>query len=268
MPDEIVTTQPDIPVESGVVQPSENLEELHVDESPDPASMQAEIEELRRKKEKYEADAKYWREQKARDRAEYFREKGQPPQQAPPAPQEPKEPQVEDFQDYNAYVSALADFRADRKIMAWERKKAEDQSRQTAQGKLIAFSEKLHEGLEMYEDFDQVISDPSATHMNNMVVSILMDLDNPAPVAYYLNKNRAEGIAISRMTPYQAALAINKVEAEIGKLGGGKTTPKTVTNAPPPINPVGSRESGTKDPEKMTGKEYEKWLRERGVKMY
>ena len=100
-----------------------------------------------------------------------------------------------------------------------------------------------------------------------MIAAILSELDNPSDVAYYLARNRAEGLAISRLQPVAAVKAIARIESEIAKT---LSTPgKGSSNAPPPIKPLGSGESfQEKNPEKMTQREYERWRKEQGVKYF
>lgn len=260
--EEIIVTSPESPpAATGETPPTETH---HVDEPPDPTRLQAEIEELQRKREKAEADAKYWREQKARERAEFFKGKEQPAPQPPVIPQEPK---LADFEDYDKYVAALVDWKTDQKKKEWEIERANRDSMIERTQKAQTFQQKLAEGAERYEDFERTVFDQSAPFSNGMV-EILMELDNPADVAYYLARNRSEAISISRMTPFQAGKAISKIEAEVGKTLAANNDKKKITGAPPPITPLGSRETSEKDPEKLTGKEYEAWLRGRGVKMF
>jgi len=67
--------------------------------------------------------------------------------------------------------------------------------------------------------------------------------------------NRAEAIKISRMTPIAAAREIAKIEVEIAKAveqqPPGARKPSNISNAPPPIKPIGSGKSFEKDLEKM-----------------
>jgi hypothetical protein len=103
-----------------------------------------------------------------------------------------------------------------------------------------------------------------------MIVDILSECDHPADVAYYLAKNRIEGVAISRMTPLKAAREIAKLELKIANNPTPPTpTPKKTTSAPPPINPIAGGTGGIdKDPNKMTQKEYEQWRISRGARRF
>jgi len=77
-----------------------------------------------------------------------------------------------------------------------------------------------------------------------------------------------EGVAISRMTPVKAARAIAQLEAKLA--ANPAPPPKKTTNAPPPIKPLGTSATAgiSKDPDKMTVKEFEAWRLSQGAKKY
>lgn len=246
------------------------------DEPPDPDKLKTEIEELAEKRRKAEEDAIYWRKQKAEARADYFRDRDRGGVQQPP-PQEPlpgvaPEPKPSDFEDYDKYVIALTDHRVKVARAEWERDAQRRQEQQSAQERGQALQAKLQEGFQKYADFEEVAFDRTATHITPMIVDILSDCDHPADVAYYLAKNRVEGVAISRMTPIKAAREIAKLEV---KLAGQANSPppappvRKVTAAPPPINPVVGGSAGiTKDPNKMSQKEFEQWRASQGARKF
>lgn len=247
--------------------------------APDPAKLKAEIEELENKRKKAEEDAIYWRKQKAESRDEYFRDRArdtqQPAASTPPASMIGSEPQPNNFDDYSAYVKALTDHRVKAAKAEWDREAERRNQEQSKRQRMESLNQKLQEGYTKYQDFEEVVFDRTATHISPMVVDILAECEFPADVAYYLNlpKNRVEGVAISRMTPVQAARAIAKIESKISS-GQPVNTPaqiqtKTPSKAPPPINPIGSKSSGlSEDPNKMTQKEYNKWRESQGARRY
>jgi hypothetical protein len=100
-----------------------------------------------------------------------------------------------------------------------------------------------------------------------MVMEALAETENPADIAYYLGKNQPKAVAISRMTPIAAARAIAQIEASLSGTPPQPPTKKTTT-APPPIKPVGSSNTVTKDPEKMTQAEYEAYRLAQGAKRF
>lgn len=244
-----------------------------VDETPDPAAMQAEIERLKKIQEKAKEDATYWRRQKAEARADYFkgREEPEKPEPQGPPPGVGAAPKVEDFEDYNEYVDALTDYKTEVKLAQWQQQQEQRERQRTQQERMQGLQTKLREGFEKYDDFEAVALDPTATHITPMVADILADCDHPADVAYYLAKNRVEGVAISRMSPIRAAREIAKIEYQLNSQqpAGAKPPGKKISKAPPPIKPVGSGPSAPeKDPEKMTLKEFAEWRESQGAKRY
>jgi len=273
--------EPETPPEAKAEQPlskaGERLPEGVVDEPPDPAAMQAEVERLREVKRKAEEDAKYWRQQKAEARADYFRDRDRgaaPPPVPPPAdvPGMAPEPKAADFTDYDQFVVALTDWRVRQARAQWEMESARKAQTEALQHRQENLKTKLQEGYQLYPDFEEVAFDRTASHITPMVVDILAECDHPADVAYYLAKNRVEGMAISRMTPLAAARAIAKLEDKLVASRAGTPAPtatnKPITKAPPPIKPVGGNAPVSKNPENMTQKEYEAWRRQQGARPF
>jgi hypothetical protein len=249
----------------------EKLPEGMVDEPPDPSALQAEVERLREVKKKAEEDASYWRRQKAEARADYFRDRDRGVQAPPPAdiPITAPEPKAADFTDYDQFVVALTDWRVKQARAQWESESQRKAQQEATLHRQENLKTKLQEGFQLYPDFEEVAFDRSASHITPMVVDILADCDHPADLAYYLAKNRVEGMAISRMTPLQAARAIAKLEDRIVATRASNPAPtKPTTKAPPPIKPLGSSATVSKDPDKMTQREYEEWRRSQGARPY
>jgi len=267
--------EPEAKAEQPLSKAGERLPEGMVDEPPDPSALQAKIDQLKEVQKKAEEDAKYWRQQKAEARAEYFRDRdrGAAPPPAPPPADIPgigPEPKAADFTDYDEYVKGLTDWRVKQARAQWEMESARKAQQEALQHRQENLKTKLQEGYQLYPDFEEVAFDRTASHITPMVVDILAECDHPADVAYYLAKNRVEGMAISRMTPLQAARAMAKLEDKIvaTRTGTPAPTTKPITKAPPPIKPVGSGAPVSKDPEKMTQKEYEQWRLSQGAKRY
>jgi hypothetical protein len=251
-------------------------EEKTVDETPNPEVLKSQIEQLKNQRKEAEEKALYWRKQKAEARAEYFRGDRVPeskPTLPPEVPGIGPEPKPSDFEDYDKYVAALTDHRVRKARVEWEMDTARKEQERNARQRSENLQTKLQEGYQKYPDFEEVAFDRSASHITPMIVDILADCEHPADLAYYLAKNRVEGISISRMTPIQAARAIAKLEAKLEGQPPQTPTPppqrKPTTGAPPPINPVGAGKSGIqRDPEKMTQKEYEQWRLSQGARKF
>lgn len=246
-----------------------------LDARPDPEALRKEIEDLQERRKKAEEDAIYWRKQKTEARAEYFKggREGERPAPSPEDPQLGAEPQPTDFEDYNKYVAALTDYRVKKARVEWDRDQQRRDQERSQQERLQNLHTKLQDGYQRYPDFEEVAFDRTATHITPMIVDILAECENPADVAYYLAKNRVEGVAISRMTPIRAAREIAKIEAKITGSPPPPPPPPTTkkrTDAPPPINPIGSGAASgvTKDPDKMSQREYEEWRRSQGARPY
>jgi len=265
--------EPAPPVVAGTQPPaSTGAAPAGVDITPDPAKLKAEIEELEKVRKKKEEEAIYWRKQKAEARADYFR--GREPIETKPVEPTPgvaAEPRPADFEDYDKFVAALTDHRVKAARAEWERDTQRRQQEQSQKERAENLRTKLAEGYTKFPDFEEVAFDRSATHITPMVVELLADCDHPADVAYYLAKNRVEGVAISRMTPIQAARALAKLELKLASEPSNPSPPSRKTsNAPPPISPIGGGGSAgvNKDPDKMTPKEFADWRKSQGARPY
>lgn len=183
-------------------------------------------------------------------------------------------PKEDDFENFDEYNEALLDWKVDKKL-AEQKAEAEAAKNEVREKELeTEFRTKLAEGEEKYADFGESISDPTVP-MHAGIVNLLRETDNPADVAYYLSKNRKECATISQMTSNRAAIAIGKIDArfeanpvkklpfnssDIKDVNGIEEPEKkkqSIPEAPAPITPIGSRETVTKDPDKMTQAEYE-----------
>ena len=194
-------------------------------------------------------------------------EAGELPEGVPPKPQE------DDFENYVDYVEALTDWKVDVKIAAMQTPGAPGAPEGEITPEDAEFQEKLAIGRTLHEDFDQVAFDATVPITHTMLEILKADCERPAEVAYYLGKNRAECQAIAGMTPTRAAIAISKIEAGIPAPAApppavdppAQTEPKrAVSSAPDPISATGSGMVITKDPSKMSQKEYEKWRSDGG----
>jgi len=261
----------EIPTEGADETPPADAEDQSppVDEPPDPAAMQADIEKLRKAREKAEADARYWRQEKARARADYFKDQRQPAQPPAAKPAEtPPEPNQDDYDDYDQYIRAQAAWQADRRVEAkvaqWQQEQQQQAQSQAYQEKMNNLQAKINEGIARFDDFEDVALSETVP-ITETVMEALAECEDPAGVAYYLGQNRTEAIQVARMSPLQAARKLAQIELELSTKQPNK---KTVTSAPPPIKPVGSSGSIEKDPDKMTQKEFEQWRISQGAKPY
>jgi len=260
---ELTNTSPEIEFVATDIVSTGTLPDGKVDLAPDPAALQADIDRLKDVREKAKADSEYWRRQKAEARADYFRSRNiQEPLTPPPPPPDQNAPRKEDFDDYDKFMEAKISHEVKKARTQWETDVEKKSSETAHQQRMTGLQKKIQEGIRKYADFEEVAMAPEVP-ITPVIVDILAESEIPHEVAYYLGRNRAEAIMISHMTPIQAARAIAKIEVEIAKAGNAppqNPNPPKITGAPPPINPVGSANPVTKDPEKMSPREFDDWL--------
>ena len=242
----------------------------HIDVEP---NLDEEIKAKQERLKKLQEDEKYWRKQKAEARADYFRSRGEP--RVEPTPTRPivsVEPRPEDFENYDLYNKALIDHRVAEKRKEWEAEQQQKKVKEEQETRMAILHQKMEEGYKKHEDFEEVALDP-VVPITPMIVEALTEFDEPDEIAYYLGKNRAEAIKISKMTPLRATRELTRIEFEIQKARAGNpppSGPKKITNAPPPIKPLNQGGTGgnEKPLDKMTQAEFEAEMERRTGRRY
>lgn len=177
-------------------------------------------------------------------------------------------PKIEDFDTIEDYEKASAAFSIDQRVndgirKALERKPGED----IEQAREVFKTQIQEDGPKAYNDFEQVVGDPKLP-ITHEIIDAVRETDNenvsPADLLYYLGKNPDETARLSRMSTIQVAKAIAKIEINLEAVKQKnpkeqKRPKKTVSTAPEPISPIDSTVIITKDPNKMTQREYEAW---------
>jgi hypothetical protein len=167
-----------------------------------------------------------------------------------------QEPKREAFRDDQAFLQAQVEHLAEKKAAEKlaERRKAEEAERRNE-----AFFEKAEKASERYPDFHAVVSNPNLP-ITDAMAEFIADSDHGGEVAYFLGKNPTKAAQIAQMSDVKAARELTRIETELAQ------PPKT-SNAPPPINPIGSnKSSGQKDPTDMSPSEFAKWRKEQIAK--
>ena len=175
-------------------------------------------------------------------------------------------PKIESFETIEAYDKARGQWEIDQRVNEGIRKATQGAPDQEAKEARINFvTEVFTGGKEIYPDFEQVVKNPAAPITIDIIDAIKefeSEKISPEDFFYYLGKNAAETVALSRMSPVQLGRAITKIETklEAAKASSPARKPiKTVSDAPPPIRPTDSTVIIHKDPAKMTQAEYEAW---------
>jgi hypothetical protein len=182
----------------------------------------------------------------AREQRKWERERVQPVvQQAPVTP--------EQFATNEDYVEALADQRAEQKLVEREQRKQQAEILET-------YHDKEEEVRAKYSDFEQVAYNPNLPITTVMAQSIQAS-DNGPEVAYHLGANPREAERISRLSPILQAKEIGKIEAQLA----ANPPVKKTSNAPSPISPVSARTTGTPsydttDPRSIKSMSTSEWI--------
>lgn len=150
-------------------------------------------------------------------------------------------PRMEQFSDIEEYGKAVDKYAREQAIKEYEANQRNQTAKQMQDALRAEWAKKAEEGSEKYEDFDQVVGELTpATPWS----AAIMEAENAADIAYYLGKHPAEVRAIMNLTPVGQIRAIGKLEA---KLMSEPAKPKTPSQAPAPIAPVGGKSGGASD---------------------
>lgn len=174
-------------------------------------------------------------------------------------PTRPK-PSKEEFDyDDDKYVDALTDWKIEQveaKRHA-EHRRIQDQQKQgqAAQAFESARVKTVEAGKAKHADFEQVVYALPPTILTQDLAVAIFETDAPEDVAYYLGKNPAEAAKVAALPPYKKAIALGRIEAKLS------TPERKTTTAPPPPNPVGGRETGKIDPDRLLKENPREWIR-------
>lgn len=177
-----------------------------------------------------------------------------------PKPSTEGKPKPEDFESWEAYYEKLADWKIDQRDKERETKSKDERLKNEFADKQKQYAAKADEFKAAQPDFDEVIESyegPLTPHMQQA----LLDSEMGPQIAYYVAQHPEEGEALAQMGVLALNKAIGRIEA---KLESGIKPALKVTQAPPPIKPVGkSSTNSTYNPYSAGGKddhdEYMRW---------
>lgn len=178
---------------------------------------------------------------------------------------QPSEKPVSDnFATYDEYLEALADFKAEQKIVEIDEKRRQAEIDNQHKSEIERQTERRHalldEGESKYVDFEEVVS-ASKLQIAEPAYLAILESDISSDLVYHLAKDTAEADRISKLSPYAQAKEIGKIE---DRLLAKK--PVIKSNAPPPISPVNGSKDFTKSLDDMSVAEYEAEARKRGAR--
>lgn len=177
-------------------------------------------------------------------------------QQSRPAPAEPPKelPPVDQFESVDAYAQALAEKKAQELVQQRELERQQAEL-------LESYSEREESAREKYEDFEQVVYNPSL-RVTTVMAQTIQASDVGPDIAYYLGSNPKEANRIANLSPFLQAKEIGKIEA---KLATNPPVVRQSTKAPEPIAPVTSARSNspafdTTDPRSLKSMSTSEWI--------
>jgi hypothetical protein len=169
------------------------------------------------------------------------------------APAVPKPDSFSSPEEADAYAEAVADRKAEELLAQRE---AERQRQETVD----AYHDREEQAREKYDDFEQVVYNPSLRITTVMAETIQTSEVGP-DLAYYLGSNPKEAQRIAKLPPYLQAKEIGKIEV---KLADNPPVKKT-SSAPAPITPVTARSTtapayDTTDPRSIKSMSTSEWI--------
>lgn len=157
-----------------------------------------------------------------------------------------QKPKAEAFETNAEYLEALADWKADQKLKAFEEKQSKERMKSDYQKQQLTVAEKYQEREKEFaktvEDYEDVLEEVSDFKPSIGLQECLLTSELGPQLAYNLAKNREELERINALSPLAQAREIGKLEAKLAK---PEKEIKKQTKAPPPINPIGSKSSAS-----------------------
>jgi hypothetical protein len=175
------------------------------------------------------------------------------------APVDIPKPKESDFEVYSDYLEALSDWKVDVKLRQREieqETRAQRESQKSAQEREAARQQELIEkGEEKYDDFEEVIK-ADRNEYSRAAYLAMLESDISADLLYHLASNPEEGKRIAALPAFAQAKEIGKLEDKLLAKPAKKQS-----NAPPPINPIGTgKASGNALSDDLP---IEEWMRRR-----
>jgi hypothetical protein len=233
--------------------PLENGEQAQPEDAPaKPKGAQKRIGELTHNWRSAERERDYWRDVATQS-------KQQPNNQPVEQPKESVPPTLEGVgYDEGRYQQAMAEWvqgnidkQVDQRLSAREQEAEKSKTQEQLAHQRAAFDAKSSDFAETKDDFYDVAyrNDLSVT---DSMAEALMAVEKGPEVLYHLGQNPGEADRISRLPPQMQALEIGRLEAKVSL-----PKAKTVSQAPPPIEPInGGGEPPAASPDKMTPEQW------------
>lgn len=165
------------------------------------------------------------------------------PQQQPQVQQTSDRPARDQFASDDDWVEAVTDWKLEKRD-----REAQQHQQAKQQQSVASKTESIYAEAQKIPGFDREAFDELP--LTPAIASALIDSEVSAKLMAHLAANPEETERIAGLSPARQAAEIGKLETKLA------SAPK-VSNAPPPIKPIGTKGSATNsDPSRMTMEEY------------
>lgn len=223
-------------------QPSQPGEQGEPGEAkPEQSGAVKELIAQRKKRQKAEQEAAYWRgvaEAKAATSSEQVATgKSQPVEQPQFDPNEPVAPDIRSYENYEDYEKAKDHYIINR--AKYQLRKEMDMERAKEQQSTIeaSFKQLVAKAIEEDPEFADIVSDPSLP-ISNPMASLIQESEVGPQIIRWLSENREEAKQISGLDPMRAARRIGSIEATLQAKPAAAPAGKKISQAPAPIKTV------------------------------
>jgi hypothetical protein len=172
-------------------------------------------------------------------------------------------PKEDDFENHSDFVQAQSDYIAEKaaraaseRVAATHKANTEsdlaNQRQKELESKKAVFDASVAEKKGNFQDFESIAY--GHEFMDLDLAEQIFDMDKGPEVAYHLGSHLDEAERIFALNPVQRARELTKLEFQVEAV-----KPKKVSDAPDPIEPLGSNEVVEQDPDKMSADEWQQW---------
>lgn len=207
--------------------------------------VQKRIDKLSQRAKKAQQEAEYWRDLAMKNQSQ---DKGenqnaeQQPHKEPTNQQALDRPNPDNFETQAEYIEALTDWKLDQKLKAKEQQDNQTKQRTEFEQKAVSYNKRAEEFKKQHADFDDVIAEIDDVFIPNAVLDTVMSSEDGPALIYELAQDPDEFKRMCAMPPEKAAIELGKAMAQLElKKTKVQTKPPQTTKAPPPPNPVGSK---------------------------
>ncbi|MGL4640780.1 MAG: hypothetical protein ACRCVX_13735 [Shewanella sp.] len=169
-------------------------------------------------------------------------------------------PRREQFQDDSDFLMAAAQFNGAGAGISAQREVSQvqaDHARQNYQQQAVEIANEIvNSGTEKYPDMAQRVNNPNLPSLpvhQPAAFEAIITSNIADDLVYHIASNPNLAKELVDMSPVQAVRKITQLEGEI------KSKQARLSKAPPPVNTIGSSNSGGKSPSNMSYEEYKAW---------